>query len=454
MLLQNLSYADVSLQKLAAPKFEDLVRSREPKNPRSLQYVLTILARAGCARTILEVAKERVPGLPNDRPRQMEWLTAWFQLNPNDALDSIERLSPEESRSAVADLASRLGDLRRLPSAAKTRPAFLEVSVLKRLIPLVFRHTPAATEADFGSPVGAMVSMGLPDARFFRELILQELAGMAGDEPYGSLLELARTPGLEDQRARLLQLAERQAANDCERAFAPEEVYRWEQDCVGAPKTSDDLFRVVLRRLEVVKRDVEHGDFSDRVLFNASTREPVLQKYLANRLRTAARGQYSVHREEEVDLQNRTDIRLWHPKDLVATIEVKCANKWSYAELRDSLENQLVGKYLRDQNSHHGILLLGHLGKKDYWPAPDRTKLSFEDLKIALNMEAEKIAKSNSQVSSLAVFGIDFRPNGSPDPNGVHGARRETRRRRSEPRSRRQRPGRPRRRLTSHRRQP
>jgi hypothetical protein len=41
----------------------------------------------------------------------------------------------------------------------------------------------------------------------------------------------------------------------------------------------------------------------------------------------AVRGQYSVHREEEVDLRNRTDIRLWHPRDLVSTIEVKFANK-------------------------------------------------------------------------------------------------------------------------------
>ena len=82
---------------------------------------------------------------------------------------------------------------------------------------------------------------------------------MPGDEPYRTLLELAHMPGLEDQRTRLLQLAERQAANDCGRALAPGEVFRWEQDCVGAPNTSDDLFRVALRRLEVLKRERRAG---------------------------------------------------------------------------------------------------------------------------------------------------------------------------------------------------
>src|ERR1700675_4856931 len=96
--------------------------------------------------------------------------------------------------------------------------------------------------------------------------------------------------------------------------------------CIMEPETSDDIFRIALRRLEALKRDIETGDFSNRGLFNPDTEEFQLQKYVANRFRIEERGQYTVHREEEVDLENRTDVRLWHTGDSLATIEIKCAN--------------------------------------------------------------------------------------------------------------------------------
>jgi hypothetical protein len=284
-----------------------------------------------------------------------------------------------------------------------------EASVLKRLIPLVFRQVSTTASPDAQASCGATVSMGLPQSRFFKEALLQQLASLPGPEPYRTLEELANTPGLEDQRSRLLQLAE-QASRDCEPKLRARDVPGWERSCLAPPETADDLFRIALRRLKTLRRDIEGGDFSDRHLFNSKTEEVDLQKYVANRVRIEARGQYTVHREEEVDLQKRTDIRLWHPNDLVSTIEVKCANKWTYTELVDSLKDQLIGKYMRDQNSHHGVLLLGHLGGKERWKAPDGEDLPFNDLIGALQKEADRIASRNSQVSSLALVGIDFRP--------------------------------------------
>lgn len=408
MMLQNLSHANSGLLVLLAPTLEGLLKDREPREIQSLRYVLSILAAAERTSTIAEIARARIPTLSNDRPRHTEWLSAWFQADPDGSLDFIERLSPKESRSAIAELASQLGAHRLLPKQSSPSRAFLEPSVLRRLIPLVFGQVPVAQTQDFDAVSGA-VAVGRPDARFFRESILQQLANMPGDEPYRILTELANTPELERERTRLLQAAEWQASNDCERTFKPEEIYRWEKKCLEEPKTSDDLFRIALGRLEALKRDVEQGDFSERGLFHAKIEETLLQKYVANRLKIAARGQYTVHREEEVDLENRTDIRLWYRKELVATIEVKCANKWTYLQLRDSLKNQLVGKYLRDHNSRHGVLLLGHMGDKDSWKGPDGKKLSFDELTLTLNGEAEQIASADPGVSSLAVGGIDFR---------------------------------------------
>jgi len=133
-----------------------------------------------------------------------------------------------------------------------------------------------------------------------------------------------------------------------------------------------------------------------------------LQKYVANRLRLEAGGQYTVTREEEVDRQNRTDIRLWHPNGLVATIEVKCADKWNYSELVDSLGSQLVGKYMRDRGSQYGVLLLGHSGLRGRWQTPDCEELNFNDLVELLENDAARIVSSNDYVSAISVVGVEF----------------------------------------------
>ena len=409
MLLQNFSYAAGPLQKAVAPILDELLKDREPAKPQSLRYVVAILLGAGHSKTIVDLAKQRVQSGSSDKERQKEWLTAWFRLEPHGALDFIGGLPPEQSNLIVDSLVGRLGELDRRPGSVAFQGSF-EASVLKRLIPLVFRQVSTTATPEAAVDRGATVSMGFPNARFFKEAILQQLASLPGAEPHRTLEELAYTPGLEDERSRLLALAEQQASRDCEPKLRARDVPEWERTCLAPPETADNLFRIALRRLETLRRDIEKGDFSNRQLFGPATEEVYLQKYVANRLRIEARSQYTVHREEEVDLQKRTDIRLWYPNDLVSTIEVKCANKWSYNELVDSLKNQLVGKYMRDRNSRHGVLLVGHLGGREHWKAPDGKDLPFNDLIEALQKEADRIASSDSHVSSLAVAGIDFRP--------------------------------------------
>ena len=409
MLLQNFSYASGPLQKSLAPVLLESLKDREPAKSQALHYVLAILLGAGHSSTIMDLAKQRVQSAASDKNRQTEWLTAWLQLEPRGALDFIGGLPPEQSNLIVDSIIGRLGELGRRPGSVAFQGSF-EASVLKRLIPLVFRKVSTSPTPDAVATRGATVSMGFPNGRFFREAILQQLASLPGAEPHRTLEELAYTPGLEDQRSRLLALAEQQASMDCEPRLRARDIPGWERSCLAPPETADDLFRIALRRLETLRRDIEKGDFSDRQLFGPATEEVYLQKYVANRLRIEARSQYTVHREEEVDLQKRTDIRLWYPNDLVSTIEIKCANKWSYNELVDSLKNQLVGKYMRDRNSRHGVLLVGHLGGRQHWKAPDGNDLPFNDLIEALQKEADRIANSDSHVSSLAVAGIDFRP--------------------------------------------
>ena len=58
--------------------------------------------------------------------------------------------------------------------------------------------------------------------------------------------------------------------------------------------------------------------------------------------------------EPEIDGRQRPDIRVTHPKTDPISIEVKWADSWSFWELENGLEQQLVGQYLSAHNSRFG----------------------------------------------------------------------------------------------------
>jgi hypothetical protein len=90
------------------------------------------------------------------------------------------------------------------------------------------------------------------------------------------------------------------------------------------------------------------------------------------------------------------------------TIELKIAdNKWTLAKLRERMENQLIGQYMR--MSQYGIFLLVHNGEKTRWK-DNRIKkmLPFAKLVEALKKDATDLTEKHRKVAALEVVGIDF----------------------------------------------
>ena len=91
------------------------------------------------------------------------------------------------------------------------------------------------------------------------------------------------------------------------------------------------------------------------------------------------------------------------------SVEVKWADNWTLAELRDGLEQQLVGKYLRAVHSNYGVYVVGYKGEKKRWVGETR-RLGFRDVIEEIEKAAEWLVRTREDVLRLQVVGIDFSP--------------------------------------------
>ncbi|MCF6228612.1 MAG: hypothetical protein L3J82_08155, partial [Planctomycetes bacterium] len=158
--------------------------------------------------------------------------------------------------------------------------------------------------------------------------------------------------------------------------------------------------------------EMEQGDFSFRELFTnkgQSTSESAYQNWLASALRGLSKNQYSVHREEEVDALKKPDIRIHNPKCSGRIgIELKVADRWSFNKLSEAISSQLIGQYLKDSNSKHGIFHLCYCGYKKYWVEKSIGRYEFAELLVRLQELADKLVSSDPSIDRIAVLAVNF----------------------------------------------
>lgn len=177
-----------------------------------------------------------------------------------------------------------------------------------------------------------------------------------------------------------------------------------------APCSPADLFTLALNHLDDIKDQLEKGPFSNRGLFKPETSEEAIQKWLADKLEASARSRYVVSREKEVDKRKRPDIRLDNPTiSGSVSIEIKPLDKnYSLPDLESALTDQLLGLYIRDARSRHGILVLTYAGSKKHWEVPDTNdRVDFAALTDHL-ARALRLEKEDPRVDGLRVVALDF----------------------------------------------
>lgn len=194
--------------------------------------------------------------------------------------------------------------------------------------------------------------------------------------------------------------------------WAPVDVVQFEERYERPVRSSNDLYEVACSRLASLKYELERDDFSNRDLLRQDERdraqEKLVQVWFAREFSNAARGQYTVHREEEGMEGDKPDIRLASEKaDGPTSIEIKVADSWEYDELVNALEDQLVRRYMRAERSRHGVLLMTWHGKQPTW-SDGNQELSFQQVVERLREKASEVRASDGGIDGLSVVGIDL----------------------------------------------
>jgi hypothetical protein len=195
--------------------------------------------------------------------------------------------------------------------------------------------------------------------------------------------------------------------------ISADELPRFGEIYCREPRTAGELFDQVVARLQEIREGIEGGPFSDRVLFAPGMDEKKLQLWLAARLSdTPIRRfipRFKVHREPQVDNDNRTDIEVSSAAGKVC-IEIKPVDScrpYSANSLTETLRAQLVGQYLRGQNSKHGVLVVFRLDGKNWKIPGGPARGKFNDLVGYLEEQAATIKADSTDVEELRVIGID-----------------------------------------------
>jgi len=336
---------------------------------------------------------------------EITWLRTWLEEDLESAwvwFDTLIARLGTRAGDQVDALARALVDgkwLREPLSEAKSR-------VLVQMYRLLDGHPP-----EHGTPVSNEDAvLGHPIVRLM-ETIPRMLVQVRGAIANRALIDIAnqgtRAIAKEWLDARVLEHAaleaQRSALVEPARLKALGEPFRFE------PKSERELFQQALARLEEIRRGIEEGPFSDRLLFSVGIPEKHLQLWLAARLLDTTNRRFSVHREEVVDADNRTDVQLSCQYGNVC-VEVKpldTTRSYSAASLVHTLRAQIIEQYLKGFNSTHGILVLCRLDEKT-WVIPGETKARhFTGLVAYLCEQAEAIKRDYPEIDALEVFGID-----------------------------------------------
>ena len=151
-------------------------------------------------------------------------------------------------------------------------------------------------------------------------------------------------------------------------------------------------------------------DDSPREAWAGISSEKIMRREIARELSYSANGIYKVDQEAVTADEKETDIRLLSTSsDYEAVIELKLADRRTARDLRDTIERQLVKKYMAAENRRSGSLLIT-LARNRNWEHPESgTRIGIDELISLLQSEAGRIQESLGGAVSVDVHFLDLR---------------------------------------------
>ena len=344
-----------------------------PSNEQKLSQVARVLlAHAGpeVKGPLEELAAAQVKAVGTG-PYLPFWLPVLFSFAPSRGVECmlpvLAALPVEPNGTAVHIIGSLFNE--RTGSGSTEWTSKLAPAQLLRLTLEFHRHV--RSEDDLVHDT--VYSPGARDAaEDGRRYIFNALMKASGPEALSAKLALAADPLFERLRDRIAALAqERLAAEIDSSAWKPTEVATLLARKELSPKTTSDMAQLLVDRLDDLQ-ELLLKDTGPRAGWALIDDENTLRPMITRELEVAAREAYTVDQEAVTADGKETDIRLRAVSGYQATIELKVGEKGRSArELCDSIDEQLVKKYMAHRDARTGCLLVTVADPARYWLHPD-----------------------------------------------------------------------------------
>lgn len=338
------------------------------------------------------------------------WWGAWLECDQTNAISFLEghvdAIDPHRASAVLTAVGSHLWELQ---TYHQMDPDVLaSVEVLHRLIALFFsakgrENKPASSESPFITH--------RDQADLFKDQLPIRLAQLGTEDSLAAIEALADDSKLNPFFRDWLRARAKLQRTTTSRSvpYTIEEAITWSRCFILATRSTDDLFKVVLNRLDDIQEFLITDRYSILPVLQKMDAERELQLWVPSELERRALGLYHVEREPELSNRESPDIEVIGANSRgIVCIEIKSlSSKYSLNDLKRALREQLVGKYLRDPSTSYGIFLLGCFNREKYWIV-DGGRIGLEDVMSQLKQEAEQIQRANANVLGLDVVGIRF----------------------------------------------
>lgn len=421
ILLQNISYSPGLVARLFLPRLRAWLDTagdhfNDVKDlagtAQRLRQVIGVMLKHGDENVhahLRTAARQRLQGnLPDEYI--FVWLPMLMRIDPQLGVtaleDRISTIEPEKHSKAVTWFCVLFGDRN---DAINLRNAAFTPKLLLQLLRLAYHHVRVEHDAKHE---GSYTPDTRDDAERARSEIVSALFDLTGEEGWRVKLEMANDPLCEHYKDRIRAVADEHWAQELD-SVAFDEIQAIALDKTGeAPaSTNEAMFAIMNDRLADLD-DLLLGDSSPREAWAGIGDERVMRREIARELSHAANGLYKVDQEAVTADEKETDIRLRSVvSDHEAVIELKLADDRSARDLRDTIYDQLVKKYMAAENSRSGCLLIT-LAKDRCWKHPDtRQRISLAELESLLCYEAKRVETEIMGGSvAIALHILDLRP--------------------------------------------
>lgn len=420
-LLQKIHYTSDSVAKMFLPRIRgwldgngDIVYDSNNLSgvAARLRQVIAVVLKHGDEDTqthVLAVAHKR---LQDDLPKKLAFvlLPTLLRLDPELGVSVLEErlgsVEPSARSDAVKLFSILFGDP---PDTIDLKIPGFTPQLLLRLLRLAYQHVRPVDDAKHEGHFSPDIR---DNAERARNEIVTALFDAKGEEGWAAKMEMANDPLCEYFKDRIIAVAEERWAEEIDSvAFDEKQAVALDKTGEAPASTNEAMFAIMRDRLLDLD-DLLLRDTSPKEIWAQITEEKLMRRGIARELDVAANGIYNLNQEAVTAEEKETDIRLRSAvSEHEAVIELKIADHRSASDLRDTINEQLVKKYMAPETRRSGCLLITLAKKDKKWKHPEKgTYIDLEELESLLRDEAERVEEMMGSEVKLLVHLLDLRP--------------------------------------------